>query len=182
MVVELYKKAKSLTIRACLESSIKNYCKETPKGKGDTISEEEKKNKKKKILWEIYIIQLDLFTCLVIRSFSISFIFSFPLFCFSLFFSFLLYSLTPESLCRRLESILSVSHAFSLSYSDFSHLNVSRSLSATCLFLSLISKHSSLTHTRIHISHSHFLFVYLWHHLFSLRICILYFREKSYFL
>lgn len=158
----------------------------TPKGKGDTIG---RRKKQKKIIRETYIIQLDLFTCLVIRSFNFLLSFLFPSFFHSFIITFLfflyLYVLSlPSYFAAGLSHSLSPLHAFFFSHSDFSHLNFSRSFSATCLFLSSILILFSRSFTfafifHVHISYSFisdiipFFFILYWS-----KCCIIY-RNKE---
>lgn len=115
MVVELYKKAKSLTYELAWEiawkkekkiRSLKEILCETAKGKCDTVRRRKKKKRKKNhveltrdlISFNLYLIfYLPRYNVLTI--FLI--VFSFPLFSLS-FVSF--YVLSPGLLCRRLES------------------------------------------------------------------------------
>lgn len=162
MVVELYKKAKSLTIRACLESSIKNCCKEIicedtkRKRRHNRKKKETKKNNKRDLYHSTWSFYLPRYTF-----FQFSFIFSFPLFFplfyyyFSFFFLFLYVLSLPSYFAAGLSHSLSPLHAFFFSHSDFSHLNFSRSFSATCLFLSSILILFSRSFTFAFIFHVH---------------------------
>lgn len=113
-------------------------------------------NKKKYYIRETYIIQLDLFTCLVIRFLDFFCLFFSPLFFTLLIFFLLLYSLTPGFYFAA-----GLSYSFSLPLARFCSFTLgllsSQSLSFTLrhLSLSFFNFSSSPFHTRIHIFHVH---------------------------
>lgn len=181
MVVELYKKAKSLTYELAWEIAwrekkkkkkeetgrLKRSC-ETAKGKCDTVREEEEKKKREKKVLKLTrdLISFNLYfcTCLVYNVFhDISHcLFFSPLFTLSslffTFFSFFFFFtfLSSGLLCRRHESFFLSRLPF---HSGSSRFNLSRSLSIFLLFFHLISLFFffwvATFHSLIHISHSH---------------------------